>query len=48
MVVVAARDHFSTFDEDRTECEAHWALGGRIGTLREIKLRLVHDDGLGV
>jgi hypothetical protein len=46
MVVVAARDHFATFDEDGTEGEAHRALGSRIGTLREVKLRLVHDDGL--
>jgi hypothetical protein len=43
MVVVAARDHFATFDEDGTEGEAHRALGSRIGTLREVKLRLVHD-----
>jgi len=48
MVVVAARDHFATFDEDGTEGEAHRTLGSRIGTLREVKLRLVHDDGLAV
>jgi hypothetical protein len=48
MVVVAARDHFAALDEDGTEGEAHRALGSRIGTLREVKLRLVHDDGLAV
>ena len=47
MMVVAARDHFATFDEDGAEGKAHRALGSRIGTLREVKLGLVHDDGLG-
>ena len=46
VVVVAARDDFAAFDEDGAECEAHRALGRRIGALREIELRLVHDDGL--
>jgi len=48
MVIVAARDHFATFDEDGTESEAHRALGSRIGTLREVKLRLVHGGGIAV
>ena len=47
VVIVAARDHFSAFDEDGTEGEAHRALGCRIGALREVELGLAHDDGLG-
>jgi len=42
VVVVAARDDFATFDEHGAEREAHGALGGRIGALREVELRLVH------
>ena len=34
VVVVAARDHFSTTDEDGTEGKVHLALGSRIGALR--------------
>jgi hypothetical protein len=50
MVVVAAQNNFATFDEYGSEGEAHRALGSRIGTLpvRELKLRVVHDDGLAV
>jgi len=48
VVVVAARDHFATFDENGTEGKAHRAFGSRIGTLREVKLRLVHDELIGL
>ena len=41
MIVTAGYD-LSAFDEDGAEREAHRALRGRIGALREIKLGLVH------
>lgn len=44
VVVVAARDDFAALDEDGAEGEAHRALGRRIGALREVELRLAHDD----
>lgn len=46
VMVVAARDDLAAFDEDRTEREAHRALRCRIGALREVELRLVHDNRL--
>jgi hypothetical protein len=42
VVVVAAQDDL---DEGRAECEAHRTLGGRVGALREVGLRLVHFWG---
>jgi hypothetical protein len=42
VVVVAARDYLAAFDEDGAEGEAHRALGGRVGALRKVELRLVH------
>jgi hypothetical protein len=44
VVVVAARDDLAAFDEDGIEREAHRALRRRIGALREVELRLVHDN----
>ena len=44
VVVVAARDDLAALDEDGAEGEAHRALGRRIGALREVELRLAHDD----
>ena len=44
VVVVAARDDLAAFDEDRAKREAHRALRCRIGALREIELRLVHEN----
>ncbi len=37
VVVVAAQDDL---DEGHTSCEAHWALGGHVGALREVELHL--------
>jgi len=44
VVVVAARDDLAAFDEDSAEREAHRALRCRICALREVELRLVHDN----
>ena len=46
VVVVAALNDLAAFDEDRAEHEAHRALRYRISALREVELRLVHDNQL--
>ena len=46
VVVVPAGDDLAALDEDGAEREAHWALGRRVGALREVELRLAHD-GMG-
>jgi hypothetical protein len=44
VVVVAALDDLAAFDEDGTGSEAHRTLRCRISALREVELRLVHDN----
>ncbi len=42
VVVVSGRDDFSALDHDGPEGEAHGTLRRGVGTLREVKLGLVH------
>ena len=42
MMIIACGDDLASLDEDSTKVEAHCRLGGCVGALREVKLRLVH------
>lgn len=42
VMVVACRDDLTALDQDRSEGEHHGTLGGRVGTLRQIELCLIH------
>ena len=42
VMIVSCRNDLTPLDQDRPEGENHWTLGSRVGTLRQIKLCLVH------